>query len=68
MQRQNWVFEFEEDIEKLKNRCNKLFIWWQKTFAEEESKQQTTKLKVRDNKLREIEQYIKTLKDIKRQD
>ena len=39
-----------------------------KTFAEEESKQQTTKLKVRDNKLREIEQYIKMLKNIKRQD
>lgn len=68
MQRENWVLEFEEDIEKLENRYNKFFVWWQKTFAEEEGKQRTTKLKVRDNKLRKIEQYIKTLKDIKRQD
>ena len=25
-QRENWVFEFEKDIEKLENRCDNFFL------------------------------------------
>ena len=39
MEGKNWS-EFEYKC-KLENRCNKLFIRWQKTFAEERSKERT---------------------------
>ena len=33
MERENWVFEFEQDIENLENRHDKLFTKWQKTLS-----------------------------------
>ena len=55
--------KFEEDIEKLKDRYDKLFIRWQKTFVEEKTKQQTKKLKAIDHK--DTETHMKKLKDKK---
>ena len=62
MEGKNSNFEIIKFIEKLKNRDDRFFFQWQKTFAEERSEQQTKKLKAICNKLNEIETYIEELK------
>ena len=52
---------FEKYKRKLENICNKLFIRWQKTFAEEKSKELTKKL----NEIKECVEEIKKIKKFK---
>ena len=65
MEGKNWG-EFEKCKCKLENRCNKLFIIWQKTFVREKSKEQRKNLKDIGNKLNEIEECTEKIKNIKK--
>ena len=65
MEAKNWG-EFEKNKGKLKNKCNYLFIKWQKTFVEKNSEKQTKKLKDKDNKVKEIRDHTEKIKKFKK--
>ena len=46
---------------QIENKCNKIFIRWQKAFEEERIKKWTTKLKVSTNKVNDIKECIEKI-------
>ena len=59
MEGNNWV-EFERHKCKLKDKCNKLFIRWEKKLWKK--KKRTNKLKAIKNELNKIKECIEKIK------
>ena len=45
MQRENWIFEIEKDI-KVKNKCDKCFVRWQKLLLKKKASNEQRNLRI----------------------